>query len=419
MAASTRRRLGSLVLALAMAMLTVLALGEGALRLGEWLSLRARGEAQGGEQAQQILCLGDSWTFGLESGDPATKSYPARLQEVLNKTYGKNLYSVVNRGRPGKTSHDLAHEAPDLLKQFQPRVAVLLIGATNFFAIPEFTQGADGVRPSLPDALGPLEQLRVVRVARMFFRPAWKRRTEKAQVKLNAAFRSRMRQTIIKGMVGAGGGEGPAPVKATTAANDGHIQDPVKVLEDLWLRRNRHQKRAWPGDAEDKLNNLCNQYPKLAAAHRLRILYTVDKNRDACEIKNALNVAAKACPECTWPERVLKGLAREVDLPAGRLLWDNLLTIKRTFDQGGVRLFMLNYPKSDIDQCGQAPRDVIARFARTQTVPLLDLGKVLGPQLEGSNLQYYAKVDGHPNSDGYQRIATVLHKRLAALGWLE
>ena len=414
-----KRRWAAVLLALVLALITVLALAEGALRLGEWLTLRARGGAEGGEGAKQILCLGDSWTYGLESGDPSTKSYPARLQQLLNRQYGMSRFSVVNRGSPGKTSHDLASEAPELLKEFSPTVAVLLIGATNFFAIPEFTQGPDGVRPAPPDALGPLEQLRVVRVARMFFRPAWRRRARSAQIKLKAAFRDRLRQTIVKGMVGAGGGEGPPPVKAAPVGDGEASEDPTKQLDNLWLRRNRHPGRAWPADAEDLLNRLCHQYPGLTAAHRLKILAMVDRNRDACEIKNALKVASRACPACTWPGRVLKGLAREVDLPAGRLLWDNLLSIKRTLQQGGVRLFMLNYPRSDIDQCGQAPRDVIARFARAQTVPLLDIGEVLGSQLMGSDLRYYAKVDGHPNSEGYKRIALALQERLTALGWLK
>lgn len=421
MGSNVGRRRGTLALALLLALFSVAFLAEGALRLGEWLSLRSRGDGSGDKGARTILCVGDSWTFGLESGDPTSKSYPARLQQTLDKAHGEGKFKVINRGKPGNNSHDLVSDLPAMLEEFKPELVILLVGATNFFAIPGFTQGPDGVRPAPPDSLGPLERLRVVRVARMFFRPAWKERTPQAQNKITNDFRQKLRVLITEGMVEAGGGEGPDSgfsVVDGPSGEDAIVEDPRQILENLWLRRNKDAKRAWPEDAEDTFNRLCHLYPKLAAAHRLKILSMVERNRDACEIKNALQVAGRVCPTCTWPAKVLKGLAAEVDLPAGRLLWHNMLQAKRAVQQDGARLFMLNYPKSDIDQCGQAPRDVIRRFTAAQSVPVLDIGQVLGPQLMGGDLRYYAKVDGHPNDLGYKRIAEQLHARLKALGWL-
>ena len=422
MARSAGRRPGVIALALLLALLSVAAMAEGVLRLGEWLSLRSRGgDAAEGKGAVTILCVGDSWTFGLESGDPSSKSYPARLQQKLDAVHGPGRFKVINRGKPGNTSHALANELPQMLEEFKPALVTLLVGATNFFAIPEFTQGANGIRPAPPDALGPLERLRVVRVARMFFRPPWSRRTDQAQAKITQDFREKLRLLTTQGMVGAGGGEGPDPgfgSGAGAAKEEENPEDPRQVLEDLWLRRNKTARRAWPADADDTLNRLTHNHPKMTAAHRLLILGMIERNRDACGIKNALKVAAKACPTCTWPGRVMDGLAREVDLPAGRLLWHNMLQAKRAVVQAGARFFLLNYPKSDIDQCGQAPRDVIMRFAAAQTVPLLDIGQVLGPQVAGGDLRYYAEVDGHPNGQGYKRIAEALYERLKELNWL-
>lgn len=45
----------------------------------------------------KILTLGDSWTFGSESSDPTTMSWPAQLREKFN-------LSVINLGRNGSSN---------------------------------------------------------------------------------------------------------------------------------------------------------------------------------------------------------------------------------------------------------------------------------------------------------------------------
>ena len=42
----------------------------------------AGGSAQDGREV--VLCVGDSFTYGLGASDPATTSYPAALQHVLD-----------------------------------------------------------------------------------------------------------------------------------------------------------------------------------------------------------------------------------------------------------------------------------------------------------------------------------------------
>src|SRR4051812_37239704 len=51
-----------------------------------------------------VLCLGDSFTYGLGASDPA-KSYPRQLETLLHQ---RGLeWRVVNGGWPGRNSRDL------------------------------------------------------------------------------------------------------------------------------------------------------------------------------------------------------------------------------------------------------------------------------------------------------------------------
>lgn len=58
--------------------------------------------------AIRIVCAGDSLTYGHESSDPLTKSYPARMIELLG-----NGFEIVNAGHNGATmlgSHEGAND---------------------------------------------------------------------------------------------------------------------------------------------------------------------------------------------------------------------------------------------------------------------------------------------------------------------
>ena len=52
-----------------------------------------------------VLCIGDSITFGTGSSDPETKSYPVQLQAQLGdgytvEKYGVGSCAVIRKGRP-------------------------------------------------------------------------------------------------------------------------------------------------------------------------------------------------------------------------------------------------------------------------------------------------------------------------------
>lgn len=74
-----------------------------------------------------ILCLGDSHTYGLYV--PKEKSYPARLQSLLQKE-GTDA-EVINRGIPGQNSSQLRRRLPELMQRYEPDIVIVFISANN------------------------------------------------------------------------------------------------------------------------------------------------------------------------------------------------------------------------------------------------------------------------------------------------
>jgi lysophospholipase L1-like esterase len=152
------KRLGVALLAL----VTALALVEVGLRVATWGLRPSRVSPPAGDQT--ILCLGDSWTAGAGSGDPATRSYPALVQQTLDQRAGTGHYRVVNEGKRGMPLPSIASEIEVKLSRHRPALVLLLGGGLQ--------EHADGKQLVMlgsppPEWLGPLGRLKVVKL--LFF----------------------------------------------------------------------------------------------------------------------------------------------------------------------------------------------------------------------------------------------------------
>ena len=80
----------------------------------------------------RIACVGDSLTFGYVSGNPQTKSYPVRLQEMLG-----DGYTVMNFGRNSATlltGTDLAYEDQQEYQNSlasDPDIVIIMLGTND------------------------------------------------------------------------------------------------------------------------------------------------------------------------------------------------------------------------------------------------------------------------------------------------
>lgn len=80
------------------------------------------------KKAVKILCLGDSFTFGM--GADKGYSYPEQLEIILNEHQGGE-FIVYNGGFPGNTSCKLLNRFEEDIQKYNPDVVVVLIGAND------------------------------------------------------------------------------------------------------------------------------------------------------------------------------------------------------------------------------------------------------------------------------------------------
>ncbi len=110
-----------------------------------WRSTRTADRPSG----RVVLCIGDSFTFGLGAIDPETESYPAHLQRLLDAS-APGTWSVVKAARPGRTSGEAVERLPDQLATYRPEKVLILIGANDEWHLQEAVA-------QMPAASGELE----------------------------------------------------------------------------------------------------------------------------------------------------------------------------------------------------------------------------------------------------------------------
>lgn len=86
--------------------------------------------------AVRILCLGDSFTFGM--GAQKGYSYPEQLERILSNRNPGRRFIVYNYGLPGNTSAKLLNkQLKQYLLEFQPQIVIILIGQNDPLIIHE------------------------------------------------------------------------------------------------------------------------------------------------------------------------------------------------------------------------------------------------------------------------------------------
>lgn len=76
----------------------------------------------------RVMCLGNSYTIG--NGAPPGKSYPAQLNEILNKRNGDS-YRVSNRGRSNVNTSYIAENLLSWLEEDKPDQVFIMVGEPN------------------------------------------------------------------------------------------------------------------------------------------------------------------------------------------------------------------------------------------------------------------------------------------------
>lgn len=449
--------------------LTVVVLLEVGLRTAAWVILSGRDDGPAAGSAS-ILCVGDSWTYGVESEDPARYSYPAQLQRMVDKRLGRYRYRVINRGRPGLNSRLLRARLLQQLERFKPSVVVLLIGGSNFDNAGRELSG------DTDKELSHWRRLRVVRLLALLGSSREVPRQPMAQAleagdvrvalvtavsrpKVDGDFRDDAQGIPLTRDTGCpkdtdrlmaavhsavdGGSERVAQVLkeaprcsrllvhtadicfakrkfecAKSAARQATMLEPGEPRAVVVLAAVQHHlKQPLARKTLNSLESVTAAHPRFMRARRLKALALLLGKVTLCELKRELSAAARACPRCGWVKAAMKIFRRDVQSPGAKTLRDDLVAIQELCQSQNTRLLLLNYPQSDRDVCGHMAQEVNAQFARQRKVPIIEIGAVLGSLSATKKSKFYGAQD-HPNADGYGRLARAALDRLIKLGWV-
>ncbi|MBU1087467.1 MAG: hypothetical protein KKD05_08105 [Candidatus Omnitrophica bacterium] len=103
---------------------------ETGLRFAAWIAQRnLKQESFSKNGKLKILCLGDSYTYGL--GVERDQAYPAQLESLLKEKLGKDKVEVINAGRPGMNTPMLANRFDAFMDNYQPNIVLVLIGTND------------------------------------------------------------------------------------------------------------------------------------------------------------------------------------------------------------------------------------------------------------------------------------------------
>lgn len=77
-----------------------------------------------------IICVGDSFTESIGSTDG--NDYPSQFERIINRDTNRH-YTVLNFGRSGKNTAQIALEVPVYIKNYNPGLIVLMAGSANYW----------------------------------------------------------------------------------------------------------------------------------------------------------------------------------------------------------------------------------------------------------------------------------------------
>ncbi|MBU0634076.1 MAG: tetratricopeptide repeat protein [Candidatus Omnitrophica bacterium] len=81
----------------------------------------------------RILCLGDSFTYGI--GADFENSYPAQLERMLNENSKVKKFKVFNEGVPGSNSSQVFVKFNDIVDEVRPDIVIILAGGNDIWSV--------------------------------------------------------------------------------------------------------------------------------------------------------------------------------------------------------------------------------------------------------------------------------------------
>lgn len=394
-----------------------------------WWRMRALGDADAaaGPRAVRVLCVGDSFTFGI--GAPAGESYPEHLQRLLSHAYPERAISVNNRGVPGDNSSQVLDRLARILPTARPEVVVVLAGTNNTWNTAQASVPPPG-HSYLSRWLHRLAHWRIGRVVTLVVASARPGR----QAHMSRLFS--MEPYLFLNL-------GPdARVARLDALADGSPRDEATCLElgRLYLGEQRLEDAAavfqqalefnsrndeahvglalsrmfageFSNEVEALLTEAIRMNPDSSSAHRVRGVVRLLRGETSQGWED-FRVAVALDPALEQAVPRLDGTAREPE-GFGRYVQDwyvyDVTAMARLVRASGSDLVLLTYPMRD----GVHPLSAVVRRAGQQLdIPVVDLEADFLTLPPGMRDALFAADGSHLNARGYGLVAAHVADRL-------
>src|SRR5204862_5082060 len=85
--------------------------------------------------ARTVLCVGDSFTFGLGASG-RDHAYPQTLERILRERTGDPSWQVINAGHPGQDSSAVLRHLDAQLAEHRPAFVCVMVGCNDWWSKP-------------------------------------------------------------------------------------------------------------------------------------------------------------------------------------------------------------------------------------------------------------------------------------------
>ncbi len=390
------------------------AVAEGSLRLAGasywWWRLGAARSAADG--AVRVLCIGDSFTFGV--GSSAGRSYPEQLKAILQRRL-KQPVDVVNDGVPSYNSSQVLRRLPHALARARPCVVVALVGLNNAWNTTYGPSGLPG-ESRLEGWRRWLESFRLVRLVRQarvdpqVMYPDEYLRLD-AQGDDNEQGGPADVQWVRRGQIALGQRRFEEAAKAFTqarAANPANADALVGFAAVLMMRGDVITR-----DAEQMLQEALRINPRSWAAHLILAASFVRQGRqeDAWREFQAASALNQGFVRSLMPLAAGRDPAAALDY-LDRWLTQDVQAMAGQARAAGAAFVLMTYPAS---LRTQPFSDLLRRMAAREALPFIDLDEAFRA-LPGDRRSTLIAGDGfHTNADGNALVADTVGKALAPM----
>ncbi len=403
-----------------------------------------------------ILCLGDSYTFGI--GTVYQYSFPRQLGNILNRRFPRNKFQVYNLGIPGSNSSQLVNNMQYNINKYNPALLIIMTGRNDTWNLSDVT----GVLISnkIDSILTHLRTYKLVKIVAINLR---KRVDFKntvisevaAEANLVTGYNNRDDKNIKiqKDIL-------PETNQQTIIGHNFAVQGRYDLAEKYFLKAlelnpnnisaTRQLGAIYRGQAkyelaeeylkksiakEDGTKDL-GAYLELGMIHRLQKKYGLAKQelKEAMADSQHLYVAFNELLQLYKDKEKFfndmenfkieinnKSILREIDALLKlqkdeehiyKIIYANLIKIKEISERNNVRVIFQTYPNPIVDAINENMR----KFAKRYGLPLVDNHLIFKEKLTAQDGKDFFVADGHCNAKGYRIIAKNIYLTLLKEG---